>query len=100
VGLLTGISLYLIPQTNLYNLSFLLIFILVGWANLKNRWLRLAWLAGWWLLPWINWASNEATQKTTLWIVYIAILLWSIWLALRLRRRRQPGNVNQVQTPA
>jgi hypothetical protein len=99
VGLLTGISLYLIPQTNLYNLAFLLIFILVGWANLKNRWLRLAWLGGWWLLPWINWASNESAQKTILWIVYITILLWSIWLAFRLRRRRQPGSVNRVQIP-
>jgi hypothetical protein len=99
VGLLTGISLYLIPQTNLYNLAFLLIFILVGWANLKNRWLRLAWLGGWWLLPWINWASNESAQKTILWIVYLTILLWSIWLAFRLRRRRQPGSVNRVQIP-
>jgi hypothetical protein len=100
VGLLTGISLYLIPQTNLYNLSFLLIFILAGWANLKNRWLRLAWLGGWWLLPWINWASNEAAQKTILWIVYITILLWGICLAIQLWRRRQPGNVDRVQIPA
>lgn len=84
--LITGIGLYIVPQTNSYNLTFLLILILIGWMNLKNRWLRLAWLAAWWVLPWFSWGTNEWTLTINLWIVYVVTLLWGVLLALKLRR--------------
>ena len=87
-ALMTGVSLYLMPQTNSYNLTFLLIPIVIGWANLKNRWLRLAWLGVWWLLPWLDFGTNELTLEVNLWIVYVVTLVWGGLLALRLWRRR------------
>jgi hypothetical protein len=88
-ALITGVGLYLLPQTNSYNLTFLLILILIGWANLKNRWLRLAWLGGWWLLPWLNFGTAELTLEVNLWIVYVVTLVWGGVLAFKLWRRPQ-----------
>jgi hypothetical protein len=84
LALTAGIGLYLVPQTNSYNLTLLLIVVLLGWRSLRNPWLRAAWLAGWWLLPWINWGTNDLTLTANLWVIYGTTLIWGILLAFKL----------------
>jgi hypothetical protein len=91
VALITGISLYLVPQTNSYNLTFLLLLVLIGWAIIRNRWLRLVWLGGWWLLPWLEFGTAELTLQANLWVVYVVTLIWGVILASKLWRRRPPN---------
>jgi hypothetical protein len=87
-ALIAGVGLFSVPQTNSYNFTFLLVLVLIGWTNLKNRWLRLAWLAGWWLLPWVNWGTNELMLKANLWIIYIVTLIWGSVVVFKLWQRR------------
>lgn len=77
VAQVVTLSMIVVPQSGTYNLTLLLVPILIGWAQLERAW-RWVWLALWWLLPWLIWKTGNDPNtdlRVVPWLLTIGLLV-------------------------